>query len=57
VSKAPVREPGKRTDDEPVPGPQGPRTPYPVEHPGIREQPGTAPDYVPGGPLEPPGRM
>ena len=27
--------------------PAGPRTPYPVEHPGISEQPGTEPDYVP----------
>ena len=28
--------------------PEGPRTPYPVERPGIGEQPGDEPDYIPG---------
>ena len=28
--------------------PAVPRTPYPVEHPGISQQPGSEPDYIPG---------
>lgn len=32
--------------------PKGPRTPYPVEHPGIRDQPGSEPDYLPGTPTD-----
>jgi hypothetical protein len=32
--------------------PGGPRTPYPVEHPGMSDQPGSAPDYLPGKPAE-----
>ena len=32
--------------------PKGPRTPYPVEHPGIRDQPGGEPDYIPGTPTD-----
>jgi hypothetical protein len=32
--------------------PNGPRTPYPVDHPGIRNQPGTEPDYLPGKSVE-----
>jgi hypothetical protein len=28
--------------------PKGPRTPYPVEHPDIRDQSGSEPDYLPG---------
>ena len=32
--------------------PKGPRTPYPVNHPGIRDQPGAEPDYVPGTPTD-----
>jgi hypothetical protein len=30
--------------------PAGPRTPYPVDHPGISEQPGSEPDYIPATP-------
>ena len=30
--------------------PDGPRTPYPVEQPGIRDQPGSEPDLIPGTP-------
>lgn len=44
-------------DERPVEGPKGPRTPYPVDHPGIREQPGSEPDYVPGTPEVPPGKI
>jgi hypothetical protein len=40
----------------PVPGPKGPRTPYPVDDPGISDLPGSEPDYVPGTPVQP-GRM
>ena len=32
--------------------PSRPRTPYPVEHPGISDQPGSEPDYLPGTPAE-----
>ena len=32
--------------------PAGPRTPYPVEHPGLSDQPGSEPDYLPGKPAE-----
>jgi hypothetical protein len=42
VNRAPRPEPAK-----PETNPPGPRTPYPVEHPGIRDQPGSEPDYVP----------
>jgi hypothetical protein len=44
-------------DDRPIKGPAGTRTPYPVDAPGLTDRPGSAPDYVPGTPLEPPGRM
>jgi hypothetical protein len=27
--------------------PASPRTPYPVDHPGISDQPGSEPDYIP----------
>ncbi|MEA2930565.1 MAG: hypothetical protein QOG38_2993 [Hyphomicrobiales bacterium] len=40
------REPGN--DKTPREKPPGPRTPYPVEHPGIGGQPGAEPDYIPG---------
>ena len=43
-------------DETPNPGPKGPRTPYPVDDPGITDLPGEEPDYVPGTPLEP-GKM
>jgi hypothetical protein len=35
-------------DNKPEEKPAGPRTPYPADHPGISEQPGTEPDYLPG---------
>lgn len=40
-------------DERPVDGPAGPRTPYPVNDPGIADpdrQPGSAPDVIPGRP-------
>lgn len=42
-------------DEEPDIGPTGPRTPYPVNDPGIGEPdaPGSEPDYLPGGPTDP----
>ena len=49
-----IRAPNPDTDKErpPQEKPAGPRTPYPVEHPGIRDQPGSAPDYIPGTPTD-----
>jgi len=32
--------------------PAGPRTPGPVDRPGISEQPGSEPDYIPATPAE-----
>jgi hypothetical protein len=49
VSERPVRKP---QEEKPVQKPGGPRTPYPVEHPGMSDQPGSAPDYLPGKPAE-----
>jgi hypothetical protein len=42
----PIPEP---PDDAPVPGPAGPRMPYPVNDPGIADpgMPGSEPDYIP----------
>jgi hypothetical protein len=36
-------------------GPSGPRTPYPVDDPGITDPkgPGSEPDYLPGAPKDP----
>jgi len=47
----------QRPDERPIPGPRGPRTPYPVERPDIENLPGTEPDVVQ--PVTPPnpGRM
>jgi hypothetical protein len=44
-------------DERPIPGPRGPRTPYPVDRPDIENLPGTEPDVVQ--PVTPPhpGRM
>lgn len=39
-------------EKKPAPPLPGPRTPYPVEHPGISDQPGSEPDYLPGKPAE-----
>jgi hypothetical protein len=46
-------------DEQPDIGPTGPRTPYPVNDPGIDEPagPGSEPDYLPGGPTDPGVRM
>ena len=46
-------EPG----ETPVKGPTGTRTPYPVDAPGLTDHPGSTPDYIPGTPMEPPGKM
>jgi len=43
VTKAPTPD-----NDNPEKKPPGPRSPYPVEHPGITRQPGSEPDYIPG---------
>ena len=42
-------------DEQPVPGSRGPRTPYPVNDPGIIDpaRPGSEPDYLPGRPIAP----
>ena len=47
--------PGRSPDELPDTGPTGPRTPYPVNDPGISEPkgPGSEPDYLPGGPSNP----
>jgi hypothetical protein len=48
VSTRPVRPPKEKE----APQPAGPRTPYPVEHPGMSDQPGSEPDYLPGKSVE-----
>jgi hypothetical protein len=47
--------PGSFPDEEPDTGPTGPRTPYPVNDPGITDPkgPGSEPDYLPGNPTDP----
>jgi hypothetical protein len=42
-------------DEPPDIGPTGPRTPYPVNEPGIMDPtgPGSEPDYLPGNPTDP----
>jgi hypothetical protein len=42
-------------DEPPDQGPTGPRTPDPIEDPGINDPrgPGSEPDYLPGGPSNP----
>ena len=40
------KQPRPDNDNPPVEKPAGPRTPYPVERPGIRQQPGAEPDYI-----------
>jgi hypothetical protein len=52
----PTEVPPNPTPDElPDIGPTGPRTPYPVNEPGITDPagPGSEPDYLPGGPTNP----
>jgi hypothetical protein len=53
------RSAGRPNEKEPKPAPEpaAPRTPYPVEHPGISDQPGSEPDYLPGKPVEDLPRM
>lgn len=46
------KQPRPDNDNPPVEKPAGPRTPYPVERPGIRQQPGAEPDYIPGTPTD-----
>ncbi|HWP17212.1 MAG TPA: hypothetical protein VNM46_16420 [Xanthobacteraceae bacterium] len=48
MTNRPVRKPR----EEPAEKPAGPRTPYPVEHPGMGDQPGREPDYLPGNSVE-----
>ena len=36
------------SDRRPVPGPKGPRTPYPVDEPVDPNAPGSEPDVIPG---------
>lgn len=50
-----VPPPGTIPDEEPDIGPTGPRTPYPVNDPGITDPagPGSEPDYLPGNPTDP----
>jgi hypothetical protein len=43
-----VSKPRPDNDNAPKDKPEGPRTPYPVNHPGISQQPGAEPDYLPG---------
>jgi hypothetical protein len=49
VSARPASPP---KEDQPDRKPDGPRTPYPVDHPGMNDQPGSEPDYLPGKPAE-----
>ncbi len=51
----PTEMPPSAPDDIPDIGPTGPRTPYPVNDPGIGEPsgPGSEPDYLPGAPTSP----
>ena len=46
---------GPPPDELPDIGPTGPRTPYPVNDPGISDPkgPGSEPDYLPGNPTGP----
>ena len=60
IDPRPDSDPPDAPDRAPVPGPQGPRTPYPVNDPGITDpsnQPGSAPDYIPGAPKGPMPQM
>lgn len=51
----PTEVPPGSPDEIPDTGPTGPRTPYPVNDPGISEPtgPGSEPDYLPGTPSSP----
>lgn len=52
MAKKPISE---NPDERPIPGPKGPRTPYPVNEPPDPRGPGSEPDYIP--PPEPPEQM
>lgn len=58
-SGLPPDVPAREPDEQPKRGPDGPRTPYPVDDPGVADPagPGSEPDYLPGRPPEPPQRM
>jgi hypothetical protein len=49
ATPTPPRPVPERPDDAPVPGPREPRSPYPVNDPGIADpaKPGSEPDYIP----------
>ena len=51
----PTEVPPTSPDELPDIGPTGPRTPYPVNDPGIMDPlgPGSEPDYLPGRPTSP----
>ena len=49
--------PKPENDNRPVRKPAGPRAPYPVEHPGSGDQPGSEPDLVPSQPTPPLPRL
>lgn len=51
----PSEVPPPAPDELPDTGPTGPRTPYPVNDPGISDPvgPGSEPDYLPGNPTNP----
>jgi hypothetical protein len=51
------REPPKQPLEDPEIGPQGPRTPYPVDEPPDSKGRGSAPDYFPGKPANDLPRM
>ena len=55
----PSEGPPDAPDEVPDVGPTGPRTPYPVNDPGIAEPggPGSEPDYLPGTPIDPDTQM
>jgi hypothetical protein len=43
-------------DEQPQPGPKGPRTPYPANEPPLPD-PGAEPDFIPATPDNPPGKI
>ena len=55
----PTEYPPREPDEMPDQGPTGPRSPYPVDDPGITDPkgPGSEPDYLPGGPSNPMPRL
>jgi hypothetical protein len=50
MSERPPKEPPKQPPEDPELGPQGPRTPYPVDDPVGPKGAGSEPDYFPGKP-------